>query len=65
LLEFRLLADFAEEIVVLLMDNCSAHVIDDVIHLLIEARVRVIAFAPHTARDMNWVSDDNVTVSSE
>jgi hypothetical protein len=30
------------------MDNCSAYVIDDVIHFLTEARVRVITFAPHT-----------------
>jgi hypothetical protein len=30
------------------MDNCSAHVTDNVIRLLTEARVRVITFAPHT-----------------
>jgi hypothetical protein len=32
------------------MDNCSAHVTDDVIPLLTEARVCVITFAPHTTQ---------------
>jgi hypothetical protein len=42
----RVLAEFGEEAVVLLMDNCSAHVTDDVIRSLIEARVHVITFTP-------------------
>jgi hypothetical protein len=33
---------------VLLMDNCSPHVSDNVIAVLTNARVRVITFAPHT-----------------
>jgi hypothetical protein len=33
---------------VLLMDNCSPHIADDVIALLTSVRVRVITFAPHT-----------------
>jgi hypothetical protein len=32
------------------MDNCSAHLTDDVIRLLTGARVRVITFAPHTTQ---------------
>jgi hypothetical protein len=31
-----------------LMDNCSPHVSDDIVAVLINARVRVISFAPHT-----------------
>jgi hypothetical protein len=44
----RGLATFAAEEAVLLMDKSSAHVSDDAIRLLTEARVRVITFAPHT-----------------
>jgi hypothetical protein len=44
----RGLGAFPAEKAVLLMANCSAHVTDDVIRLLTEARVRVITFAPHT-----------------
>jgi hypothetical protein len=44
----RGLGAFAAEEAVLLMENCSAHVTDDVIRLLTEARVCVITFAPHT-----------------
>jgi hypothetical protein len=33
---------------VLLMDNCSPHVSDDIVAVLTNARVRVITFAPHT-----------------
>jgi hypothetical protein len=32
------------------MNNCSAHVTDDVIHFLIEAGVRVMTIAPHTTQ---------------
>jgi hypothetical protein len=32
------------------MGNCSAHVSDDVIRILTEARVRVIVFASHTSQ---------------
>jgi hypothetical protein len=42
------LGAFAAEEAVLLMDNCPAHVTDDVIRLLTEARVRATIFAPHT-----------------
>jgi hypothetical protein len=44
----RGLAVFAEEPAVLLMDNCSAYVRDDVIRILTKASVRVITCAPHT-----------------
>jgi hypothetical protein len=35
---------------VLLMDNCPSHLTSDVIYLLNTARVRVVAFAPHTTQ---------------
>jgi hypothetical protein len=35
---------------VLLIENCSVHVTDDAIRLLIEARACVITFAPHTTQ---------------
>jgi hypothetical protein len=41
---------FTEETGVLLIENCPSHVIDDIIGLLTEARVRVITFAPHTTQ---------------
>jgi hypothetical protein len=44
-------AVLAQQITVLLMDDCSADVNDDVIRILTEARVRVITFAPHTTQD--------------
>jgi hypothetical protein len=44
------MAVFAEEIAVLFMDNCSAHVSDDVIRILTQARLRVITFARHTTQ---------------
>jgi hypothetical protein len=44
------LALFAQEIAVFLRDNCSGHVSDDLIPILTEARVHVIAFAPHTTQ---------------
>jgi hypothetical protein len=50
LLWLRGLAGFAAEDAVLLMDTCSAHVNEDVIHLLTETRVCVITFAPHTTK---------------
>jgi hypothetical protein len=46
----RGLAVFAQEIAVLLMDDCSAHVSDDAIGILTEARVSVVAFAPQTTQ---------------
>jgi hypothetical protein len=45
LVSLRDLAVFTEEIAVVLMENCSAHVTGDVIRLRTEARVRVITFA--------------------
>jgi hypothetical protein len=46
----RDLAVLAQEIAVLLMDGCSAHVSDDVISIPTEGRVRFITFAPHTTQ---------------
>jgi hypothetical protein len=40
----------AEEIAVLLMDDYSAHVNDDMICILTESRVCAITFAPHTSQ---------------
>jgi hypothetical protein len=40
----------AREISVLLMNDYSDHVSDDVIHILTEARMRVITFAQHTTQ---------------
>jgi hypothetical protein len=50
LIWLRALTEFTTEDAVLLMDNRSAHVTDDVIRLLTEARVCVITFAPHTTQ---------------
>jgi hypothetical protein len=47
---FHGLAAIAQKIAVLLMNNCSADVTDDVIRILTGARVRVITFAPHTTQ---------------
>jgi hypothetical protein len=47
---FRGLAVLTQEIAVLLKDNRSAHVSDDVIHILTEAIVRVTTFAPHATQ---------------
>jgi hypothetical protein len=44
------LAVLAQEAAVLLMVHCSAHVTDDVIRILTEARVRVITFVSHTTQ---------------
>jgi hypothetical protein len=44
------LAVFTQEIAVLLMDDNSAPVSDDMIRILTEARVRVITFAPRTTQ---------------
>jgi hypothetical protein len=41
---------FAEENAVLLMDNCPSHVTREMIGILTETRVRVIAFAPHATQ---------------
>jgi hypothetical protein len=46
----RGLAKFAADDAVFVMALCSAHVTDDVIGLLTEARVRDITFAPHTTQ---------------
>jgi hypothetical protein len=50
LAELRTLDAFTEETGVLLMDNCPSHVIDDIIAVLTEERVRVITFTPHTTQ---------------
>jgi hypothetical protein len=50
LAELRKLDAFTEETVVLLMDNCPSHVIDDIIAVLTEARVRVTTFVPYTTQ---------------
>jgi hypothetical protein len=44
---FAVLEVFAEEVAALLMDNCAAHVSDDVIHIPTESKVRVMIVAPH------------------
>jgi hypothetical protein len=41
-----MLDEFAEEMAVFVMDNCSSHIRNDVIYLVIKERVRVTAFAP-------------------
>jgi hypothetical protein len=46
----RRLAVFLQEVAVVLMDNCPAHVSDDVIRIPIEAREWGITFTPHTAQ---------------
>jgi hypothetical protein len=48
LAEFHALDEFAEEMAMLLMNNCSTHVTSDMIGLLAEGRVRIIILAPHT-----------------
>jgi hypothetical protein len=50
LAELRPLDEFAEEMEVLLMDNCPSHITSDVITLLIETRARLITFPPHTTQ---------------
>jgi hypothetical protein len=44
------MAAFAEEVIVLSMDDCWVHASDDAIHILTEARVRVLTVAPHTTQ---------------
>jgi hypothetical protein len=46
----RDLTFFAKELAILLTAHCSVHVSDNVIHILTEARLRVITFAPHTTQ---------------
>jgi hypothetical protein len=48
LAELRRLYEFAEEMAVLLMDNCPSDITSDVIAFLTDGRVRVIALASHT-----------------
>jgi hypothetical protein len=43
-------AVLAQEIAILLMDDCSGDLSDDVIRILTEASVRFITFAPHTTQ---------------
>jgi hypothetical protein len=50
LVRLRDLERFAEEVLVLLMDNWLSHVTDDVVRLLTEAGVRVMTFASHTTQ---------------
>jgi hypothetical protein len=47
---FRRRAVLAEEIALLFVVYCSADLSDDLIRVLIEARVRIITFAPHTTQ---------------
>jgi hypothetical protein len=46
--EPRELQEFESCEAVLLMDNCSPHVSDEVVAVLTNARVQIIIFAPHT-----------------
>jgi transposase len=48
LLRVRIQENLLDEDAVLLMDNCPAHVKDEVLGLLNQARVRIVTFAPHT-----------------
>jgi hypothetical protein len=48
--ELRDMEQFEGREAVLLMDNCSAHISDEVVAVLTEARVRIITFAPHTTQ---------------
>jgi hypothetical protein len=50
LAELPPLDEFAEEMAVLLMDNCPSHMTSDWIALLTEVRVRATTFAPHTTQ---------------
>jgi hypothetical protein len=47
---FCALVVFAQEVAVLLVNNCSVDVSNDVIRILTVARVRVITFVPHTTQ---------------
>jgi hypothetical protein len=42
--------EFEAREAVLLMDNCSPHVLDDIVAVLTNVRVRIITFAPHTTQ---------------
>jgi hypothetical protein len=46
--ELRGSAEFRECEAVLLMDNCSPHIADEIVALLTSLQVRIITFAPHT-----------------
>jgi uncharacterized heparinase superfamily protein len=48
--ELRSLEESADENAVLLMDNCSSHVGEEILGLLWDARVRIITWAAHTIR---------------
>jgi hypothetical protein len=48
--ERRDMEQFEGREAVLLMDNCSSHISDEVVAILTEARVRIITFAPHTTQ---------------
>jgi hypothetical protein len=50
LAEFPMLDEFADEMTLLLMDNCSGHILSDVIRLATQAGIRVITFAPPTTQ---------------
>jgi hypothetical protein len=46
--ELQGLAEFCECEAVVLIENCSLHMADEVVALLTSLRVRIITFAPHT-----------------
>jgi hypothetical protein len=48
--EVRALDECAEEMAVLLLNIWSSHITTDMISVLIEGRVCIITFAPHTAQ---------------
>jgi uncharacterized protein (DUF1800 family) len=54
--ELQRLDEFTEEMAVFLMENCRSHINSDVITLLIQARVRVITFTPHTIQPKSFES---------
>jgi hypothetical protein len=45
--ELRSLRQFADEDVVLLMDNCPSHIGEEVSTILLDPRVRIITWPPH------------------
>jgi hypothetical protein len=46
--ELRSNEEFADQKVVLLMDNCFAHMQADTLQILADDRVKVLMFLPHT-----------------
>jgi hypothetical protein len=56
LAELQRLDESAEEMAVVLRENCRSYITSDVIARLAEARVHVIPFAPHTIYSSDFSS---------